>query len=385
MIDKIIAIGTTTDRKRKIITGQSMMFDATVEILIEKGYTVQIVNLTSKYTDFKVGKINTKRIFEYFSIIIGSIPKFYKNRGGILYIATAQVKSGFLRDFVFVHLAAFFRYRILIQQLGSNFEVFYNGSSPFFKFLIRITFNKGKKIIVEGEFSKKQFSMFKNYEYKVVSIPNGLPERELKTSLTGKTYKKDESFTLLYLNNMIESKGYWDVLEAMDILINKLHRNVSCIFVGVFMISVDDERFSKIEDAKLSFKDFIKNKSLNNCISYYNGLIGADKADVFLKSNVFLLPSYYKFEGQPIAVLEALAYGSVPIVTNYRMIPTMVTDECGLFVEKKSPNIIAEKISFLMDNPDKYKEYSQAGVNRYNDFFTLDKYCNSILNLISSI
>ena len=181
---------------------------------------------------------------------------------------------------------------------------------------------------------------------------------------------------------MIESKGYWDILKAMDILINKYNKNVKCVFVGVFMDSVDDVKFKNSSDAKQAFNNFIDKNNLSEFISYYNGLIGLEKANVFVESNVFLLPSYYKFEGQPVAVLEALANGSVPIVTNYRMIPDMVTNECGCFVDKKSPDHIVEKILFLIDNPDIYRKLSQCAIDRYQEFFTLEKYCNKIFNLI---
>lgn len=43
-----------------------------------------------------------------------------------------------------------------------------------------------------------------------------------------------------FMNNMIESKRYVDVLKALDILINEMHLNVECIFAGRFMSVIDD-------------------------------------------------------------------------------------------------------------------------------------------------
>src|SRR6185369_18044140 len=148
-------------------------------------------------------------------IILGSIKSFIGCRGGLLYITTAQTKAGFLRDLVFINLASFFNFKILMQQFGSNFANFYNDLSPLMKYIVRTTFNKGNYIIVEGELTKQQFSMIDDYAHKVVPITNGLPEKNLLSSDKGKTYSSDQPFNLIYLSYMIESKGYWDVLKAV--------------------------------------------------------------------------------------------------------------------------------------------------------------------------
>lgn len=381
---KIIAVGQCTDQLRNIFSGQAMMFESLTDYLKENSYSVDVINLTSKYTNIQVGKIVRKRVIEYISIIIKSIPIFYKNKGGILYITTAQTKGGFLRDFIFIHLAVIFRYKILLQQFGSNFEVFYNGLSPFFKYAVRKTFNKGDYIIVEGDVTKKQFSFIDNYENKVMTLTNGLPEKTLKSS-HGKIFGSNESFKMIYLSYMIESKGYWDVLEAVNILVNEFGRNVECIFSGMFKSSVDDEMFKSSVDASEQFHHFIRNNRLDNIVTYYEGLMGTDKSEAFLKSHVFLLPSYFKFEGQPVSVIEAMAYGCVPIVTNYRMIPDMVTEETGIFVEKKSPRQIADKIMFLMDNPETYREYSEESIKRFSENFTFDKYCSKFCHILNRL
>lgn len=109
--------------------------------------------------------------------------------------------------------------------------------------------------------------------------------------------------------------------------------------------------------------NYINENRLNGRIKYYEGLMGDGKADAFVNSHAFLLPTYFKFEGQPVSVFEAMAYGAVPIVTKYRMIPEMVTTETGLFVDEKSPEQIAKAVMFLIENPDIYANLSQASIN----------------------
>ena len=385
MLGKIITIGLCTNQKRNIFSGQAMMFDALVDFLKGKKISVSVVNLSSKYQDIQVGTIAFKRIIEYFTIILKSIPLFFKSINGVLYITTAQTQGGFLRDLIFINLAKIFGCKIVIHQFGSNFQTFYTELSPFFKFLVRNTFNKGDKIIVEGEVTKEQFFMIRNYQTKVIPVTNGLPEKNLKNTRQGKSYNPQTPFSLIYLSYMIESKGYWDVLEAVDILVNEYKKNVSCVFSGKFMSSVDDVRFDDIDIAQKSFEKFIIDKKLHNHIIYYEGLMGENKADAFIQSNVFLLPSYFKFEGQPVSVLEAMAYGSVPIVTKYRMIPNMVDDNTGVFVEPLNAKQIADFVVVLMEDPGFYSKLSQNCVDTYFEKFTLEKYCENVFYLINDL
>jgi glycosyltransferase involved in cell wall biosynthesis len=385
MKNRIIAIGMGTDQKNNIFSGQAMMFVAFIDFLKSQSYDVIIINLVSKYSDLKVGSIALKRIIEYISIILKAIKIFLNSRKSIVYITTAQSKGGFYRDFIFINLAKLFKCKVVIQQFGSNFSNFYDGLSKVMKFFVRYTFNKGSIIIVEGDYSRDQFKILKDHAKKVVAISNGLPEKDLRLSFIGKQYERTTSFNLLYLSYMIESKGYWDVLLAMHILVNEMKQNVRCTFSGIFKTSIDNEMFKNETDAKESFFNFIKENSLESYITYYEGVRGEIKANQFVNSHVFLLPSYFKFEGQPVSVLEAMAYGSVPVVTAHRMIPDMVTVETGIFVDPRSPEKIANSIKYLINNPEHYTKLSQACINRYLEYFTLEKYCLKLMSAVKSI
>ena len=385
MAKKLIAIGLRPNQEKNVFSGQSMMFEAFIEHLQANHFEVSVIDLASKYDDINVGKIASKRIFEYLGIIAKAVGVFAKNKGSVVYLTTAQTKGGFYRDFIFIRLASLFGCKLLLQQFGSNFENFFNSISPKLQQTVLDTFGKGSKIVVEGSVTKEQFKVLKDYETKVQIVSNGLPERNLKSTDKGKTYDKANPFHMIYLSYMIESKGFWDVLHAVDILKNKYNLNVKCVFSGTFKSSVDDTLYPDAVQAKKAFEEFIKSHDLETTITYYEGLMGDKKAEEFIKSNVFLLPSFFKFEGQPVSVLEAMAYGSLPIVTKYRMIPEMVTDETGVFVDPKSPEQIANAVKTLMESPERYAQLSQQCVDRYQEKFTLDSYCKNLMNIVNQI
>ena len=383
--NNIIAIGMRVDEKNYNITGQAVMFDAFVDSLVQHDYNVKVVALNSKLSrNVIVGRVSIVRIIEYLGILLKALFHILKNWGGILYINSVPTRAGYLRDALFIRFSKFFGYKVFMQQFGSNFTDFYASLPDKSKLNLKKVYEMADVFVVEGDYSRKQFDFLKNYD-RVFSVTNGLPEKNLKITKSGKTYKEGTAFNLIFLNNLIESKGYLDVLKAMNILVNDFKYNVKCTIAGKFMSVIDDVNFKSTDEAMKYFKQYIIDHNLNDHVLYFEGLYGNQKADAFSKAHVFLLPSYYIYEGQPIAILEALAYGTVPIVTRYRMIPNMVTDNCGVFVEKQSPYQIALSVKKLMDQPILYSELSQNCVNRYFENFTLEKYSDNILKLISLI
>jgi glycosyltransferase involved in cell wall biosynthesis len=173
------------------------------------------------------------------------------------------------------------------------------------------------------------------------------------------------------------------VLQAVNILVNKLKINVKCSFVGSFILANDDPPNTTIENCKDYFFSYIQDNQLTNFVSYSESKYGIDKQNEFLNSNVFILPSYYINEGQPVSVLEAISYGVVPLLTRYRLMPQMITIDSGLFVESKNPNSIVKNILYLMNNPEIYKIYSLNSIQHFNQNFTSQIYLNKILNLFN--
>lgn len=385
---EIIAIGTTT-QNNKMVNGQSMMFQLLVDEMKKVNFTPIIVDFGLSFSE----KSNNTRVsgkFSYTKMIDNALVliKFYKailfHSNAPIYLNTSQSKVGFIRDYIIINSAAFFKRKIIAHQFGANYTRYYAEQSAENKERIRSTLQKTYKVVVEGDFTKEQFSFLPNYREKVISIPNGLPEKIDISKISPKKILLNEPVKMLYLSNMIESKGFWDVLEAFRILVVEKNQNVTIVFAGKFFGDTEDTKFINPEDAKKAFLNFIESHNLKDRVTYCgNGLYGKEKAEAFLNANFFLLPSYYINEGQPASVLEALAYGCVPITTKHRLIPMMVTDENGAFVNPKSPHEIADKVEFFINNPEKYNQHSQAAIQDYNHKFTAEKYISQIIKLLS--
>ena len=82
---------------------------------------------------------------------------------------------------------------------------------------------------------------------------------------------------------------------------------------------------------------------LNAVITHHGGV--TDRARIkalYLDADVFLLPSYYPTEAQPLTIIEALNAGTPVVVTRHSGIPEMVRgDKEALFVPPRAPDTSA--------------------------------------------
>lgn len=374
----VLAIGPQSDIAHNKFTGQSVMFDGIVGKLLKDGNKVTIIDISSRFNSKSV----LLRSLDYAIVILKVFSSLLSTRYNICYITTAQSKKGFLRDNVIVGLMRLFKVNVVAHQYGANYHQLTDALSDKGMKKLKRMLDYISVIIVEGEHMKEQYSFFEGYENKVKVIPNGLPVVG-KNAMHPKSFNGDVPFRMYYLSNLIWSKGYFDVLQAVDILVNKEGRDVKCVFAGKFMASVDDKRpgISNKED----FDKFIEDHHLADVVSYYPGMYGEQKDEMFAKANVFLLPTYYINEGQPVSIIEAMAYGCVPIVTRYRHIPMMVTEENGCFVEAKRPEQIAKAVKELMDNPGEYAEKSANSIKDYKEKFTFEEYASQVLKCMNEV
>lgn len=378
MIKKnILAIGPLPDFKRKIFSGQSIMFDGIVKYLINCKVNTVIVDISPSKSICGI----KSRIIDYIFIYFNFISKCLFKRVDVAYITSSLGRTGIYRDIVFIAILRVLHAKVILHQFGADISGV-KTLNQFFRRIFSKEMDYVSAIIVEGHYIRKQFEVIPEVKEKIHVIPNGLPT-EGRQSLKEKRISDSKPFIMFYLSNLIWSKGYFDVLKAVDILVNKEKLDVRCVFAGRFMSSEDDERpgISNKED----FDDYIKDHNLIGKIEYFQGLYGEEKDNCFALANVFLLPTYYVNEGQPVSILEAMSYGCVPMVTNFRHIPMMINEENGCLVEPKDPVDIAKKVKFLIENKEIYRKKSVRCISDYKQKFKFSSFADEVMNCIYSI
>ena len=375
---KIITIGSQSNVSKKRFSGQSVMFDGIVDGLKNRGDVVTVLDISPRFSSQNV----ILRSVDYTFVLIRLLCKLLFIRYDVGYITTAQSKKGFLRDYAIISICQRFHVPIIAHQYGANYYQLLNALDDNGKSRLKKMLAYVSTVIVEGDYMKEQYSFMEDYKEKVKAIPNGLPIEGLHSQVA-KAYDGTHPFVMFYLSNLIWSKGYFDVLRAVDILVNRECLDVKCVFAGKFMSSHDDERTGIAN--KGDFDKFVTEHSLNDRIEYYPGLYGDEKDRYFQEANVFLLPSYYINEGQPVSIIEAMAYGCVPVVTNYRHIPMMVDNSNGFYVKPKSPEDIAEKVKYLILHPEEYADKSQKAIKDYQQKFKFEVFATRVIDCMNNV
>lgn len=367
-----------------IYTGTSMAFQTLVEGFEERGLPHQIVDISSQIEDRKEGRWSWRRVLEYVQILLRYSYKVF-GCGKNVYILIAQSRVGFFRDMAMIWFARCWGHRILVHMHGGNYAGFYNAQSLWLKWLIRKTLRCVDTIIVLGEDLRKMYDFDPALKERIRVVHNGLPLQLDDMPASAKEIKKGEPVRLLYLSNLIESKGYLDVLEAVRILVNGYGLNVNCRFCGLFLCHpTDDVHVESTEHAERLFMDFASEHDLSNFIEYVGVVSGKEKEDELKTAHFFILPTSYDNEGQPVSMIEAMAYGCVLISTRYRAIPDMLIEgKNGYFVEARKPEQIAQTIINASQNPDKFRQMSSYSIEHFGRYFRREAHLNRIIPIIT--
>jgi len=267
---------------------------------------------------------------------------------------------------------------------GGNYDGFYAAQPRWLKWLIRATLRQTKAVLVLSKQLRGMFNFEPALENRIVVIPNGLPFQPDDLPQFAKDIKEGEPIRLLYLSNLIESKGYLDVLEAVRILVKEHKLKVQCRFCGSFMHVADNMRVKSIENGKQLFMDFVSKHKLGNNVKYAGAVSGRQKQHEFESTDIFVLPTNYYNEGQPISIIEAMAYGCVLISTRYRAIPDMLIEgKNGCFVEYGKPEQIAQAVIKISQSPDNFRQMSKYSIEHFKRHFTRKEHLDRIIPLIT--
>ncbi len=181
-------------------------------------------------------------------------------------------------------------------------------------------------------------------EEKRVVIPNTiddatvLPEKDVAVKRRERAGR--DKLNVLFVGHMMPSKGYLDTLEAVRLLAAR-SVPVEAHFAGGWMKPVD----------RKAFLTQVASHNLEHIV-FHHGAVSDRQAMRALHRNadVLVLPTWYRNEAQPLAIIEALNAGTPVISTPYRAIPDMVANGTeGYLVPPRDPEAIAEALQKLCD------------------------------------
>jgi glycosyltransferase involved in cell wall biosynthesis len=141
-----------------------------------------------------------------------------------------------------------------------------------------------------------------------------------------------EGLTLLFMSRITQNKGIDVLFRALE-LARRRDNKIKLILAGTG--AEEKEYVAKFEAL------------LGGNFEFAGVVGGSDKAALMKRCNVFVLPSM--FEGLPMALLESMASGLVPLTTAVGSIPTVVKNgHNGILVNRSSAEDLAAAIDALL-------------------------------------
>jgi glycosyltransferase involved in cell wall biosynthesis len=224
--------------------------------------------------------------------------------------------------------------------------------------------SKSTKGIVLSESLKGNMSLFIKEE-NIYTLYNFAEDYLVSTNEEIKT----DRLRIVFLSNLMIEKGILELLEALEMLEEQ-------------NIDYQAKIAGNIEVAnKKRFITIFKNLKFTEYLGVVNG---EQKKELLEWSNVFVLPTYYKMEGQPISIIEAMATNNLIITTKLAGIMDIIQEKNGYFVEKRSAKSIADKLKFISENKEVIASISGRNKRLFLERFTLSHFKNNFIKIMNS-
>ena len=234
--------------------------------------------------------------------------------------------SGQIFDVIYLAILRLLGFRIFLHHHSFNYL---NNKSILFEGVLLVA-GKGVRHIVLGRRMKTQLESLYDvdslnirvvsnsvfFEPKNVFLPNNIP-------------------VLGYMSNLVVEKGVVTFIEMCELLRNsgvEFHARIAGPVVG-----------DGVRDAIDHFESF-------DNFNYLGAVYGDDKDDFLSKVDIFILPSQYKNEAEPLVLYEAAQYGAFLVVSNTGCLDDVATALGGTSVRVSDDivNDLVEEISRII-------------------------------------
>ncbi|MBK20452.1 MAG: hypothetical protein CMM52_16600 [Rhodospirillaceae bacterium] len=367
--------------------GQSISFEMLRDEFSARSLPYWLLDISGGATSRRDGSFSLGRVIALMaSLCRVTILPFLRDRN--FYLTIAQSWNGFLRDLWFIALAKIGRHRIVLHLKGGSYDNFYDSLGNFRKAIVRKTLSCADCIIVLGDRLAPMFDFVPDSAEKIIVVSNGCPlplEALPKNSKHLPSADSNEPINILYLSNLIDSKGYRDLLQAIAILKHVHKLNIRCRFCGQFLIASDTQLFHNSDEAEADFKTQSKSLDIEDVVTWDGVVTGERKIEALKEAHFMVLPTQYNNEGQPVAIIEAMAMGAVVVGSRWRTIPDMLDEgRAGILVDSSSPLQIVDAITDATADPEAYNNISQAGIKHCQVRYSREKHLDELIAAINA-
>lgn len=336
--------------------------------ILRDSFDCDFVNTMTSGRVSEIGAFGGRKVTRYLSLLLRVGFRLMTRRYDFCCFAITAQGVGFYKDAL---LAAFVKMSgVTIVYHFHNKGVRMRQDRFWDNLLYRTLFRGGSAILL----SRRLYPDVERYFSKssVHVCPYGVPEVR-RPELSVNRARKN-SARILYLGNMIRSKGVMVLLDACSILRQEA-LSFSCHFVGAWG-----------DVTREQFEVYVEKNGLADCVFCDGPIYGEQKAVCLADANIFAFPTFYHFECFPLVNLEAMQY-ALPIVSTFEgAVPDAVSDgENGFLCRQQDSISLANALRMLILDSELREKMGRAGRDRYEREFTLEKYERRLAGILKAI
>jgi len=333
--------------------------------LINEAFDCRYLNLAIANSIEDIGKVSLGKISATIKMLMNIRREVKTFRPDLVYVTPNASGGAFFKEFLVVQA---------LKQMGCNVIAHYHNKGVstrqdnwLYDQLYRRFFKRVKVILL----AKALYPDMQKYVRRadVAICPNGIPAVDYAY-----TERHNTPTRLLFLSNLIESKGVLVLLDALALL-KKKGQSFFCDFVGGETFEIDRSRF----DREVALRQ------LTDCVVYHGPKHGKEKDAYFEQTDIFVFPTAYPREAFPLVNLEAMAHYLPVVSTNEGGITDMVRNGInGLICPKEDPQSLADCIEQLITDKDLRIKMGIAGHSIYENEYTMEHFEKNMLNILNT-
>lgn len=269
------------------------------------------------------------------------------------------------RKGVIIHLAALARLPVVLHLHAGDLEAFYGALPRPGRWFVRGLFRRAERVVVLGEPWRRFLLDLGIAGSRIVVLENAIAGPETQPARPA-----DGPCRLLFLGRIEPEKGVGELVAALaDPRLRDLAWHATLAGAG------DIAGYRRLAETLGIAPDRIE----------FAGWQPEPAARALLGAcDVFVLPSH--FEGLPMAILEAMAFGLAIVCTPVGSIPAAVEHEVSaLFVPVGDAAALADALVRLVREPATRRALQDAARARFNRKFDIDLYCSALGHIYAEV
>lgn len=268
--------------------------------------------------------------------------------------------SSYYRKSVFIKAARLFKKKIVIHQHGGDFENFYYRQlSDKGQRKVDRVLSMGDAFLVLAPVWKEFFSHMTDAD-KITVLPDAI-----QVPKTGQ--KEYGQLKILFLGRLCREKGIEELLQVIPEL-KKSYPALHLYLGGIW-----EDKDLKEEAEKLS-----------ECVTWLGWISGAEKKKYLRRCDIFVLPSY--FEGQSVALLEAMAYGCAIVASETGGIPQMILHgQTGILITPRDAGALKRGLERVLSDAGLCRELGENARRRVQKDFSIDNNMEELLQIYRKV